>query len=99
MLVYVTDNLTGSKVAARLEDSNTIGELIESVADYFEREPGDYALFNKRTKEWLNFGDDPKEAAARGWRFDQSLPILGNQPAANYLKEDDELVFDSEPHA
>ena len=99
MLVYVTDNFTGRKVAVRLEDGNTLGELIESVAEYFEREPGDYVIFNRRTKQLLNFGDDPKEAAARGWKFDQSLPIPGNQPAVNYLKEDDELVFDSEPHA
>ena len=87
----VNDGKGAGKVKVNIETGLTVVELIESVAAYFEKKEGSYALFNRRTQSWLMVGDDMQAAAARGYTYDTNAPIMGNQPAEQLLQNDDEL--------
>lgn len=99
--ITVIDNPSKQKVEVEIGKDTTITEVIESVAAHWEKELGEYALYNPRTNRWLGVGDDPVAAEARGWQYDENAPIMGNQPITNYLEGyvegKDELFFRKEP--
>lgn len=55
MRVTVFDHANGCKVAVELDTSVTFGDIIESTAAYFEKEPGPYGLRRKRDNAFFNF--------------------------------------------
>lgn len=98
MQITVIDNPSGQCVSVEIDSMTTITEVIESAAEYWEKELGEYSLHNPRTNKRLVVGDDPVAAEARGWQYDENAPIMGNQPIIKYLEGSDRLFLCREPH-